>query len=294
MNNKVFISCAVTGSGDTASKHPDLPKTPEQIATAAIEAAKVGVAIAHINVREEDGTPSRRVKFYKGVVDRGRSSDTDGGLNLTTGMGGDLDIGEQSPLQFGPLTDMVNVMERIAHAEQFLPEICTLDCGTLNFGDGSVITVNTPRDLRTAAKRLKEIKVKPEIEAFDLGNMWFGAQLYKEGLLDDPPMFQMCLGIPWGAPATPLAMQAMKDIMPKEAVWSGFAISKQEMPYVAQTVIMGGNPRVGLEDNLYLSKGKLATNAQLVEKAIRIVSDLGVTIMTPAETREKLKLVKHK
>ena len=144
-----------------------------------------------------------------------------------------------------------------------------------------------------AAKKLKEINVKPEIEAFDLGNMWFGAQLYKEGLLSDPPMFQMCLGIPWGAPATTLAMQAMKDIMPKEGVWSGFAISKNEMPFVAQTVLMGGNPRVGLEDNLYLSKGKLATNAQLVEKAIRIVDELGYSIMTPAETREKLKLVKH-
>ena len=182
---------------------------------------------------------------------------------------------------------------RIENAEQFLPEICTLDCGTLNFGDGSVITVNTPRDLRKAAKRLQEIKVKPEIEAFDLGNMWFGAQLYEEGLLSDPPMFQMCLGIPWGAPATTSAMQAMKDIMPKEAVWSGFAISKNEMPYVAQTVVMGGNPRVGLEDNLYISKGKLATNAQLVEKARRIVEDLGASIMTPKETREKLKLVKH-
>ena len=227
-------------------------------------------------------------------MDRVRSSDTDVVLNLTTGMGGDLDIGEKNPLEFGPLTDMINVMERIANAEQFLPEICTLDCGTLNFGDGSVITVNTPRDLRKAAKKLQEIKVKPEIEAFDLGNMWFGAQLYQEGLLSDPPMFQMCLGIPWGAPATPLAMQAMKDIMPKEGVWSGFAISKNEMPFVAQTIIMGGNPRVGLEDNLYLSKGKLATNAQLVEKAIRIVEDLGVSTMTPAETREKLKLVKHK
>ena len=295
MNNKVFVSCAVTGSGDTAKKHPGLPITPKQIAHAAIESAKAGASIAHIHVRENDGKPSRRLELYKEVVERIRSSDTDIIINLTTGMGGDLDIGQgNNPLEFGPLTDMVNVSERIANAEQFLPEICTLDCGSLNFGDSSLIVVNTPNDLRKAAKKLKEIKVKPEIEAFDLGNMWFGAQLYKEGLLDDPPMFQMCLGIPWGAPATPLAMQAMKDIMPKEAVWSGFAISKQEMPYVAQTVIMGGNPRVGLEDNLYLSKGKLATNAQLVEKAIRIVSDLGVTIMTPAETREKLKLVKHK
>ena len=210
-------------------------------------------------------------------------------------MGGDLDIGQgKNPLEFGPMTDMANIMERIANAEEFLPEICTLDCGTLNFGDDTQIVVNTPKDLRAAAKRLKEIKVKPEIEAFDLGNMWFGAQLYKEGLLSDPPMFQMCLGIPWGAPATTLAMQAMKDIMPKEAVWSGFAISKNEMPFVAKTVEMGGNPRVGLEDNLYLSKGKLATNAQLVEKAINIVNDLGFTIMTPEETRKKLKLVKHK
>jgi len=295
MNNKVFVSCAVTGSGDTAKKHPDLPKTPEQIAKAAIEAAKAGAAIAHIHVREKDGTPSRRLELYKEVVDRIRSSDTDVVLNLTTGMGGDLDIGQgKNPLDFGPLTDMANVMERIANAEQFSPEICTLDCGTLNFGDSSVITVNTPNDLRKAAKRLQEINVKPEIEAFDLGNMWFGAQLYKEGLLNDPPMFQMCLGIPWGAPATTSAMQAMKDIMPKEGIWSGFAISKNEMPFVAQTVVMGGNPRVGLEDNLYLSKGKLATNAQLVEKAIRIVNDLGVSIMTPAETREKLKLKNYK
>ena len=410
MNNKVFISCAVTGSGDTASKHPDLPKTPEQIATASIEAAKAGAAIAHIHVREEDGTPSRRLELYKEVVDRVRSSGTDVILNLTTGMGGDLDIGQgdnpldfgpmtdmanvmerianaeqflpeictmdagtlnfgdssvitvntpndlrkaakklkeigvkpeieafdlgnmwfgaqlykevvdrvrssgtdvilnlttgmggdldigqgDNPLDFGPMTDMANVMERIANAEQFLPEICTLDAGTLNFGDSSVITVNTPNDLRKAAKKLKEIGVKPEIEAFDLGNMWFGAQLYKEGLLSDPPMFQMCLGIPWGAPATTLAMQAMKDIMPKEGVWSGFAISKNEMPFVAQTILMGGNPRVGLEDNLYLSKGKLATNAQLVEKAIRIADEIGYSPMTPAETREKLKLVKHK
>ena len=295
MDNKVFISCAVTGSGDTANKHPDLPKTPKQIAEAAIESAKAGAAIAHIHVREEDGKPSRRIELYKEVVDRIRSSQTDVILNLTTGMGGDLDIGQgKNPLDFGPMTDITNIIERIANAEELLPEICTLDCGTLNFGDSSQIVVNTPNDIRIAAKRLKEIKVKPEIEAFDLGNMWFGAQLYKEGLLSDPPMFQMCLGIPWGSPATPLAMQAMKDIMPKEAIWSGFAISKNEMPFVAQTVILGGNPRVGLEDNLYLSKGKLATNPQLVEKAISIVNDLGFSVNTPEETRKKLKLIKHK
>ncbi len=295
MNNKVFVSCAVTGSGDTAKKHPGLPITPKEIANAAIESAKAGAAIAHIHVRENDGKPSRRLELYKEVVDRIRSSETDIILNLTTGMGGDLDIGQgKNPLEFGPLTDMANVSERISNAEQFLPEICTLDCGSLNFGDSSLIVVNTPNDLRKAAKKLKEIGVKPEIEAFDTGNMWFGSQLYKEGLLSNPPMFQLCLGIPWGAPASPLVMKAMIDIMPKEAIWSGFAISKNQMPYVKKTVQMGGNPRVGLEDNLYLSKGKLATNPQLVEKAVKIIEDLGSKIMTPSETRNKLKLNKQK
>ena len=294
MNNKVFLTCAVNGSGDTASKHPDLPKTPKQIAKSAIESAQAGASIVHIHVREEDGTPSRKFEYYKEVVEIIRSSGTDVIINLTTGMGGDLDIGEgENPMDFGPYTDMANIMERISHVEELLPEICTLDAGTLNFGDSSVLAVNTPNDLRKAAKRLKEIGVKPEVEAFDLGNMWFGAQLYEEGLLSDPPLYQMCLGIPWGAPAKTSAMLAMLDVMPKNAIWSGFAISRNEMPFVAQTVLLGGNPRVGLEDNLYLSKGKLATNPQLVEKAINIVHGLGSTIMSPEETREYLKLNKN-
>ena len=295
MNTKVFISCAVTGSGDTAKKHPDLPKTPEQIAKAAIEAAKAGAAIAHIHVREPDGKPSRRIELYDEVVDRIRSSKTDVILNLTTGMGGDLEIGSGSnPLDIGPNTDMANIMERIANAEKCLPEICSLDCGSLNFGDNSMVIVNTPNDIRKAAKRLKEIDVKPEIETFDLGNMWFGSQLVKEVLIKDPPLFQICLGIPWGAPATISAMKAFIDLIPKGSHWSGFAISKMEMPFVAHTVSLGGNVRVGLEDNLYLEKGVLATNAQLVEKAIRIITDMGASILTPAETRKKLKLTKHK
>ena len=197
MKTKVFLTCAVNGSGDTASKHPDLPKTPKQIAKSALESAQAGASIVHIHVREEDGTPSRKFEFYKEVVEIIRSSDTDVIINLTTGMGGDLDIGEgDNPMDFGPYTDMANIMERISHVEELLPEICTLDAGTLNFGDSSVLAVNTPNDLRKAAKRLKEIGVKPEVEAFDLGNMWFGAQLYEEGLLSDPPLYQMCLGIP--------------------------------------------------------------------------------------------------
>tara|TARA_Y100000768_G_C23963013_1_gene676391 strand:- start:689 stop:1570 length:882 start_codon:yes stop_codon:yes gene_type:complete len=291
MKNKVFITCAVTGSGETTKKNLYVPITPKQIAESVIESAKAGAAIAHIHVREKDGSPSRKLELYREVVDRIRSHDLDIILNLTTGMGGDLEIGNgRNPLKFGLNTDMINIMERIAHVEELLPEICTLDCGSLNFGDKSMLAVNTPDQIRKAAKRLKQINVKPEIEAFDLGNMWFGQQLYKEGLLKDPPMFQICLGIPWGAPPTVKAMQAMIDLMPEASIWSGFAISKNEMPFVAQTVIMGGNPRVGLEDNLYLSKGKLATNAQLVEKAVTIVENLGVSIMTPAETRDSLKL----
>jgi len=295
MNNKVFVSCAITGSGDTASKHPHLPKTPKQIANAAIEAAKAGAAIAHIHVRETDGRPSRRIELYDEVVDRIRSSETDVILNLTTGMGGDLEIGSgKNPLDVGPNTDMANILERIANAEKCLPEICSLDCGSLNFGDSTMVIVNTPNDIRKAAKRLKEINVKPEIETFDLGNMWFGSQLVREGLIKDPPLFQICLGIPWGAPATISAMKAFIDLIPTGSHWSGFAISKMEMPFVAHTVSLGGNVRVGLEDNLYLEKGVLATNAQLVEKAIGIIKNMGASILTPEETRKKLKLTKHK
>ena len=157
-----------------------------------------------------------------------------------------------------------------------------------------MLVVNTPNDIRKAAKKLKEINVKPEIETFDLGNMWFGAQLVKEGLINDPPLFQICLDIPWGAPATSSAMKAFIDLLPPRSHWSAFAISKMEMPFVAQTVSFGGNVRVGLEDNLYLEKGVLASNAQLVEKAIGIITDMGVSILTPEETRKKLKLTKHK
>jgi len=295
MNNKIFVTCAVTGSGDTAKKHPDLPKTPKQIANAAIEAAKAGAAIVHIHVREPDGRPSRRIELYDEVVDRIRSSETDVILNLTTGMGGDLEIGSgKNPLDVGPNTDMANIMERIANAEKCLPEICSLDCGSLNFGNKTMLVVNTPNDIRKAAKRLKEIDVKPEIETFDLGNMWFGSQLVKEGLIKDPPLFQICLDIPWGAPATPSVMKAFIDLIPKGSYWSAFAISKMEMPYVSQTVSLGGNVRVGLEDNLYLEKGVLASNAQLVEKAIELITNMGVSILTPEETRKKLKLTKHK
>ena len=296
MNNKVIVSCPVTGSGDTASKHPNLPITPKQIAEASIKAAKAGAAIAHIHVREPDGKPSRRVELYREVADRIRSSDTDVIINFTTGMGGDFEVGEgKDPLNpVGPNTDMIHALDRLAHVEELLPEMCTLDCGSLNFGDTNMLFVHTPIQLRKAAKMMQDLGVKPEMEAFEMGHLWFANQLVKEGLVNDPPWYQICLGIPWGAPATTSAMKSMVDMIPSNGMWAGFGIGRFEMPMVAQAVLLGGNVRVGLEDNLYLEKGVVATNAQLVEKAIHIINDLGATTLSPKETREKLKLKKQK
>ena len=295
MNSEVIISCAITGSGDTAKKHPNLPITPKEIAGSAIEAAKAGAAIAHMHVREPDGKPSRNLKYYKEVADRIRSSDTDVIINFTTGMGGDFEVGEgKNPLDpVGKNTDMIHALDRLEHIEELLPEICTLDCGSLNFGDTNTLFVHTPLQLRAAAKKMKDLGVKPEMEAFEMGHLWFANQLYKEGLIDGPPMYQICLGIPWGSPANTSSMKVMADMVPQEGIWAGFGIGRHQMPMAAQAIILGGNVRVGLEDNLYLKKGIFASNAQLVEKATRIVDDLGSIILTPNQAREKLKLKKH-
>ena len=295
MNNELIISCAITGSGDTANKHPKLPITPKQIAESAIDAAKAGAAIAHMHVRDPDGNPSRKLEYYKEVADRIRSSDTDVIINFTTGMGGDFEVGEgKDPLNpVGPNTDMIHALDRLEHIEELLPEICTLDCGSLNFGDTNTLFVHTPMQLRSAAKKMKDLGVKPEMEAFEMGHLWFANQLYKEGLIDGSPMYQICLGIPWGAPANTSSMKAMADMIPKEGIWAGFGIGRYQMPMAAQAIILGGNVRVGLEDNLYLEKGVFASNAQLVEKASRIADDLGAKILNPKQTREKLQLKKH-
>ena len=210
-------------------------------------------------------------------------------------MGGDFEVGEgKNPLNpIGPNTDMIHALDRLEHVEELLPEMCTLDCGSLNFGDTNMTFIHTPIQLRQAAKKMQELGVKPEMEAFEMGHLWFANQLYKEGLVNDPPWYQICLGIPWGAPADTNAMKAMVDMVPAEGMWAGFGIGRMEMPMVAQAVILGGNVRVGLEDNLYLEKGVFATNGQLVEKAIRIVHDLGAKTLTPNEVRDKLKLKKR-
>ena len=291
MNNEVIITCAVTGAGDTVGIHPEIPVTPEQVANAAIEAARAGAAVAHCHVRDpKTGKGARDPELFREVVDRIRDSDTDVVINLTAGMGGDYVVGETDPLQPGSGTDLVGPEERLAHVEQLLPEICSLDCGTMNFGNKHEIYVNPPAYLRAMAQKIKELGVKPEMEVFDIGQVRFANQLVAEGLVADPPLYQICLGIPWGAAADTHSMKAMCDMLPDNAQWAGFGISRMEMPMVAQAVLLGGNARVGLEDNLYLSKGVFASNGQLVEKAVTIIENLGARVLTPVEAREKLGL----
>ena len=251
MNSEVIVSCPVTGGGDTSHIHPGLPITPKQIADAAIEAAKAGAAIAHCHVRDpETGKGVRDVALYREVVERIRESDTDIIINLTAGMGGDFIPSEDDPSVAAEGSDVVGPLERLAHVEELLPEICSLDCGSLNFG-GSVY-ISTPDMLRVMAARIKELGVKPELEVFDMGHLAFANQLVKEGLIEDPPLYQICLGIPWGAPATADAMLAMRDMLPPGAQWAGFGISRMEMPMVAGAVLLGGHVRVGLARTLGL------------------------------------------
>ncbi|HGN3353594.1 TPA: 3-keto-5-aminohexanoate cleavage protein, partial [Pseudomonas aeruginosa] len=247
--------------------------------------------VAHCHVRDPaTGKPSRDVALYREVVERIRESDTDVIINLTAGMGGDLEIGKgEQPLEFGVGTDLVGPLERLRHVEELLPEICTLDCGTLNFGDGDYIYVSTPAQLRAGAQRITELGVKAELEIFDTGHLWFAKQMLKEGLLEDP-LFQICLGIPWGAPADTTTMKAMADNLPPGATWAGFGIGRTQMPMVAQAMLLGGNVRVGLEDNIWLDKGVPASNGSLVERAIEIIERLGGRALSPAEGRRRMNL----
>ncbi|MFH9138116.1 3-keto-5-aminohexanoate cleavage protein [Streptomyces sp. NPDC017524] len=291
VNQDVIITCALTGAGDTVGRSPHVPVTPEQIAASAVEAAGAGAAVVHIHVRDpETGAPSRDPRLYREVVERIRETGTDVVINLTAGMGGDLVIDPEAPLRQLPGTDLVGALERLPHVEDLLPDICTLDCGSLNFGDGSNLYVSTPDMLRTGAKRIQELGVRPELEIFDTGQLWFAKQLLAEGLLDDPTVFQLCMGIPWGAPADPGVLQAMVNMLPRGAQWASFALGRMQMPWAAQSILLGGHVRVGLEDNLYLGRGVKATNGQLVENAVRITESLGSRVATPDEARLKLGL----
>ena len=292
----LFITCAVTGSGSTQDRSPHVPRSPKQIAEAAIDAAKAGAAIVHCHVRDPDtGAPSRRVELYREVTDRIRDSDVDVVLNLTAGMGGDLVMGSaESPLPLNPEgTDMLGASERLAHVVECLPEICTLDCGTMNFAEADYVMTNTPGMLRAMGQMMTELGVRPEIEAFDTGHLWFAKQLVEEGIIEEPVMLQLCMGIPWGAPDDLNTLMAMVNNIPESWTFSAFSIGRNEMSYAAAAMLAGGNVRVGLEDNLWLEKGKLATNAQLVERAASIVSNMGARIMTAEEVRTKMQLTKR-
>ena len=292
----VFITCAVTGSGDTVDKSDKVPVTPEAIAADCIAAAQAGAAIVHIHVRDPiTGAPARDPELYSEVVERIRSSGTDVVINLTAGMGGDLTLGSaEQPFPVDEAgTDMAGATERVEHVRLVEPEICTLDCGTMNFGEGDYVMTNTTATLKEMARQMQKIGVRPEIEAFDTGHLWQAKSLVEEGLIDDPVMVQLCMGVPWGAPPDLNTFMAMVNNIPDSWTWSAFSLGRRQMEYVALAAIAGGNVRVGLEDNLYLGRGQLATNAELVSKAAEILDRMGYSLKGPEQVRDELELVRR-
>jgi uncharacterized protein (DUF849 family) len=294
MNWEVFVTCAVTGAGDTTARSQLVPVTPEEIAESALGAARAGAAVVHIHVRDpETGRGARDPALYREVVERIRASDVNVVLNLTAGMGGDLVLGgEESPLPPNAEgTDLAGAVERLAHIEELRPEICTLDCGTMNFAaGGDYVMVNTPSMLRAMAARIRDLGVRPELEVFDTGHLVQVHELIADGLIEPPPLIQLCTGIPYGAPDDPSTLLAMVNRLPEGAVFSTFSIGRMQLPFVALAPLVGANVRVGLEDNIYLSRGRLATNAELVERAVTILEAMNVRVLGPDDVRERLAL----
>lgn len=295
MNREVFITAAVTGSGSTQDRSPHVPRSPKQIAESAIDAAKAGAAIVHCHVRDpETGAPSRDLALYRELTDRIRDAEVDVVLNLTAGMGGDIIFGGvEAPFPTAAGTDMIGATARVAHVAECLPEICTLDCGTMNFAEADYVMTNTPGMLVAMGTMMTMLGVKPEIEAFDTGHLWYAKQLVKDGVLEKNALVQLCMGVPWGAPDDLNTFMALVNNVPDDWTFSAFGLGRSQMPMAAASVLAGGNVRVGLEDNLMLERGVFATNAQLVEKAANIVENLGARVITPAEVRVKLGLTKR-
>ncbi|WP_026702473.1 BKACE family enzyme [Salibacterium aidingense] len=292
MNKNPILSCAVTGAGETTEKNPDVPVTPKEIADSSIKAAKAGATIVHLHVRDpKTGKLSHDVELFKEAVERIREADTDVIINITAGGGGDWVPSTDDPAKGGAGTDIQIPQERHEPVEELLPEICTLDCGSINFGDQ--VYINPGSWLREHAALIQQSGVKPELECFDTGQIRMANQLNNEGLVDDDMLFQFCLGIPWGAAADAETIAYMKSRIPDNSSWAAFGIGAQQMPIVAESVLQGGNARVGLEDNLYLKKGVLATNEQLTDKAVDIIQNLGGEVMSPQAAREKLQLKKR-
>jgi uncharacterized protein (DUF849 family) len=294
MNTEAFITCAVTGAGDTTARSDKVPVTPEQIAESALQAARAGAAVVHIHVRDPaTGQGSRDVELYRRVVEIIRGADVDAIINLTAGMGGDLVLGgPDSPLPLDQVaTDLAGAAERLAHVEALRPEICTLDCGTMNFAaGGDYVMANTPEMLRAMARRIQSLGVRPELEVFDTGQLVMVKDLIDEGLIDDPVLIQLCMGIRYGAPDDPGTLLTLVNALPAGSVFSAFSIGRMQLPYVAMAVLAGGNVRVGLEDNLYVGPGEKATNGALVQRAATILNAMNVRVLGPEEVRERLAL----
>ena len=295
MNREVFITCAVTGSGSTQDKSPHVPRSPKEIAKSAIAAAEAGAAVVHCHVRDpETGAPSRELSLYREVTEHIRASGTDVVLNLTAGMGGDIVFGgAEEPLPLSDGTDMIGASARVAHVAECLPEICTLDCGTMNFAEADYVMTNTPGMLQAMGAQMTELGVKPEIEACDTGHLWYAKQLVADGIIAPDALVQLCMGVPWGAPDDLNTFMAMVNNVPSEWTFSAFALGRNQMAFVAASVLAGGNVRVGLEDNLMLERGVLAENYQLVEKARGIIERMGARILGPEDVRQKLSLSKR-
>ena len=295
MNREVFITCAITGSGATQDRSPHVPRSPKQIAVSAIAAAHAGAAVVHCHVRDpETGAPSRKLAYYREVTERIRAADIDIVLNLTAGMGGDIVFGNAAqPLPLAAGTDMVGATERVAHIADCLHEICTLDCGTMNFAEADYVMTNTPGMLQAMGRMMTELGVKPEIEAFDTGHLWYAKQLVADGVFAPDALVQLCMGVPWGAPDDLNTFMSMVNNVPDTWTFSGFGLGRNQMAYVAASVLAGGNVRVGLEDNLWLGKGVLATNEQLVSRAKTIIESMGARVIGPDEVRAKLGLTKR-
>lgn len=292
MADPTIISCAVTGNITTLQQTPHLPITPEQIAGACLEAARAGAAIVHVHVRHPDGRPSMELAHYREVVERLRAAEEDVVINLTTGPGQRFVPGEADPSVAAPGTTLMRPEPRVAHVQALRPELCSLDLNTMY--SGSSVVINTPANLAIMAELIGEAGVRPELEVFDSGDIQLGNHFIEQGRLAASTLFQIVLGVRYGAIATPETLMYMRSLLPPTAPWSAFGVGRWEFPMLAQSWLLGGHVRVGLEDNIYLEKGVLAeSNAALVAKAVRMIRDLGGQIATPGEAREMLGLIKQ-
>jgi uncharacterized protein (DUF849 family) len=293
MNRKIILTCAVVGENAYNHAHPNFPVTPRQIADAALEAEQAGASTVHLHVRDpKTGNGSRDPNLFMEMATLTRENGVTAIMNITCGGGGLFRPDPADEGKAGPGSDVASAEERVRHIEMTLPEMCSIDVSTQNQMDGETeyVYLNTQSTLRKMARRFQELGVKPEIEVFAPGDILLANQMLADGLFDQPPMYQIVAGTKWGLPATPETLIYMRNLLPAGAVWAAFGIARMQMPMVAQAVLLGGNVRVGLEDNLYLRRGQFATNGELVTRAREIIERLGFEVATPDEARVMLGL----